>query len=389
MLFTPLYGFTYMTTIDNRQHNPPLQPERLPQRSLFSSSSPDSPPPPSVVVVERSCGVNAQGCNGGCCLLRRTLVQRIENEAKQRLSVKISKPLRVFQDQDEVGPCYNQDSGYNQSPYYSPSQSQQFDCCEVCGGPHFSSDCQTGNTPIYDQGPCYNQNYSDDQLLFYSSDHQQKFDYYEVCGGPHYCSDSQTRNQLVHEPSPAKENNRILEEILRTHMPNSPVVPKEPEGSNDYTEVMYDEEQFLKQQSIAPVTPPPLAYTPPPSVLAAMEPLDTILMGDEVISTITARGIDEFIKSSVDGLVPILRESELTLVNLDLECREQIDTLSMGDKEIDFNPSRDIEELEHLLSFDPVPVPREFDEPLGHSDLISRSFYVTFSNSLFDFNDDL
>ncbi|GKC53502.1 hypothetical protein Tco_1076247, partial [Tanacetum coccineum] len=112
---------------------------------------------------------------------------------------------------------------------------------------------------------------------------------------------------------------------------------------------------------IAPVTPLPLAYTPPPFVLATMEPLDTILMGDEVISTIPARGIDEFIKSSVDGLVPILRESELTLVNLDLECREHLDTLSMGDREIDFNPSRDIEELEHLLADDPVPVPMEFD----------------------------
>ncbi|GJZ15417.1 hypothetical protein Tco_0551094 [Tanacetum coccineum] len=36
----------------------------------------------------------------------------------------------------------------------------------------------------------------------------------------------------------------------------------------------------------------------------------------------------------------------------------------------------DIEELERLLADDPVPVPipRVFDEPLGHSDSISRSF---------------
>ncbi|GJW07704.1 hypothetical protein Tco_1570127 [Tanacetum coccineum] len=132
--------------------------------------------------------------------------------------------------------------------------------------------------------------------------------------------------------------------------------------------------------------------------LLTMEHSDTFLMGDEVISTILAKENDEFIKSSVDDLVPIPRESVVTLVCIDLECSmpidpplpctdvlgdtivdidlllgEHLDTLSTGDREIDFNPSRDIEELERLLVDDPVPVPRVFDEPLGHSDLISRS----------------
>ncbi|GKC29525.1 hypothetical protein Tco_1036819 [Tanacetum coccineum] len=144
-----------------------------------------------------------------------------------------------------------------------------------------------------------------------------------------------------------------------------------------------------------------------------MEPLDTFLMEDEVISTIPEREHDEFIKSSVDDLVPIPRESELTLDSTGLECSmpidpplpctdvlgdtivdidlllgEHVDTLSTGDREIDYNPSRDIEELERLLADDPVPVPRVFDEPLGNSDLMPRSYDVTFSNSLFDFNDD-
>ncbi|GJS56806.1 hypothetical protein Tco_0651590 [Tanacetum coccineum] len=99
------------------------------------------------------------------------------------------------------------------------------------------------------------------------------------------------------------------------------------------------------------------------------EPIDTLLMGDEVISTIPAREIDEFIKSSVDDLVPIPRESEVTSVSIDLEC----DTLLTGDWEIDFNPCRDIEELERLLANNSVPVQRVFDEPLGNSYLMSRS----------------
>ncbi|GJT52809.1 hypothetical protein Tco_0978966 [Tanacetum coccineum] len=107
-----------------------------------------------------------------------------------------------------------------------------------------------------------------------------------------------------------RENNRILEEMLRTQMPNSPVVLNEPEGSDDYTEVTYDKEKCLSDHYTAPVTPP--AYTPSIPFLATMEPTDTLLMGDEVISTIPARETDEFIKFSVDDFVLILRESEVT-----------------------------------------------------------------------------
>ncbi|GKF91695.1 hypothetical protein Tco_0275396 [Tanacetum coccineum] len=43
-----------------------------------------------------------------------------------------------------------------------------------------------------------------------------------------------------------------------------------------------------------------------------MKPTDTLLMGDEVISTTPTREINEFIKSSVDDLVPTPRESKVT-----------------------------------------------------------------------------
>ncbi|GJS39501.1 hypothetical protein Tco_0564544, partial [Tanacetum coccineum] len=183
-----------------------------------------------------------------------------------------------------------------------------FDCCESCGGPHYSNDCQAGNMPFYDQGPCYDQNFSDDQPPFYSSYQQQQFNCCEVCGGPYYSSDCQTRNQLVYEPNAVnnydfscfdqplqyhidqsppqdlildslmrtcRETNRILEEMLITQMPNSPVVLNEPEGGDDYTEATYDKEKCLSDHYTAPVTPP--AYTPSIPFLAIMEPTDTLL----------------------------------------------------------------------------------------------------------------
>ncbi|GJY87458.1 hypothetical protein Tco_0502086 [Tanacetum coccineum] len=293
---------------------------------------------------------------------------------------------------------------------------------------------------------------------------------------------------------------------------------REPEGSDDYTKVTYDKEQCLSDHNTALVTSP--AYTSSIPFLTTMGPADTLLMWDEVISTTPVREDDEFIKSSIDDLVPIPRESEVTsdsvlesdmpattpfpptydeevdfdinspfgeqvvdflienldvaglpmhlvkrlfshllknlsltkgmsdetlgadtkprsydvtfsnplfdfnddftlckdnllfdeefedissldhpeltpvideptllvtlplsctdvlgdaIVDIDLLLGEHLDTLSMGDREIDFNPNRDIEELERLLADDPVPVPRVFDEPLSNSDSMPRS----------------
>nr|GEV99469.1 NAC domain-containing protein [Tanacetum cinerariifolium] len=116
------------------------------------------------------------------------------------------------------------------------------------------------------------------------------------------------------------------------------------------------------------------------------KPLETLLMRDEVISTTPERENDKFINSIVDDLFPIPKEEEKLDINLPLG--EHLDTLSTRDREIDFNPSRDIEELDRLLADDPVPVPRVFDGPLGNSNSGPRSYDVTFSNPLFDFNDD-
>ncbi|GKB16415.1 hypothetical protein Tco_0850338, partial [Tanacetum coccineum] len=105
--------------------------------------------------------------------------------------------------------------------------------------------------------------------------------------------------------------NEIMELIRERYQIHEPPISfDEPEGSDDDMEVIFDEEQFLRQQSTAHITPSPLAYTPPPPCLATMEPLDALLIGDEFISTTPARENDEFIKSSVDYLVPLQRESE-------------------------------------------------------------------------------
>ncbi|GKB25374.1 hypothetical protein Tco_0864775 [Tanacetum coccineum] len=93
--------------------------------------------------------------------------------------------------------------------------------------------------------------------------------------------------------------------------------------------------------------------------------------------------------SSLDPpkLTPVIDESTLlvtlplpctdvlrdAIVDIDLPLGERLDTVSTGDRKIDFNPSRDIEELERLLDDVLVLVPRVLDDPLGNSDSMSRS----------------
>ncbi|GJU55793.1 hypothetical protein Tco_1229507 [Tanacetum coccineum] len=122
-----------------------------------------------------------------------------------------------------------------------------------------------------------------------------------------------------------------------------------------------------------------------------MEPLDTFLMGDEIISTIPAREIDEFIKSSVEDLAPIPRESEMfcpAILDID-SFLETFDTLSSGIWNL-LLILEDIEELERLLANNPIPIPKVtiflyFEQLLDEdtfSDLSLEALLPTKSSSL-------
>ncbi|GJU23851.1 hypothetical protein Tco_1157193 [Tanacetum coccineum] len=72
----------------------------------------------------------------------------------------------------------------------------------------------------------------------------------------------------------------------------------------------YDyEESTIPLNEIDSQIPPSIAITP---VLPTLEPEDSLIMGNEELSTIPEKESDEFIKSSVEDLVPIPSESEDT-----------------------------------------------------------------------------
>ncbi|GJZ69970.1 hypothetical protein Tco_0633520 [Tanacetum coccineum] len=108
------------------------------------------------------------------------------------------------------------------------------------------------------------------------------------------------------------------------------------------------EESTIPLNEIVSQIPPSIAIT---LVLLTMEPEDSLSMRDEHLNTIPEKESDKFIKSSVKDLVPIPSKSEDT---------------SESDSECDL-PSCD--------DFSPINIPE------GKS--------VTFSNPLFDSNDDI
>ncbi|GKC85068.1 hypothetical protein Tco_1140785 [Tanacetum coccineum] len=114
-----------------------------------------------------------------------------------------------------------------------------------------------------------------------------------------------------------------------------------------------DDDDYDYKESAIPLNesdsqiPPSNAITP---VLPTLEPKDSLIMGNKELSIIHEKESDEFIKSSVEDLVPIPSESEDT---------------SESDSDCDLPSCED---------FSPINVSKEKS--------------VTFSNPLFDLNDD-
>nr|GFC30809.1 hypothetical protein [Tanacetum cinerariifolium] len=77
-----------------------------------------------------------------------------------------------------------------------------------------------------------------------------------------------------------------------------------------------DEESTIPLNEIISQIPSSIVIT---TVLPTMEPEDSLIIGDKDLCTILEKESDEFIKSSVKDLVPILRESEDTS-DSDEEC---------------------------------------------------------------------
>nr|GEZ89732.1 hypothetical protein [Tanacetum cinerariifolium] len=93
-----------------------------------------------------------------------------------------------------------------------------------------------------------------------------------------------------------------------------------PEPLRRFNSICYDdgddEDSTIPLNEIVSQIPPSIAIT---LVLSTVEPEDSLIMGDDDLCTIPEKKLNEFIKSSVEDLVLIPRESEDT-TDSDKEC---------------------------------------------------------------------
>ncbi|GKC88251.1 hypothetical protein Tco_1148900 [Tanacetum coccineum] len=169
------------------------------------------------------------------------------------------------------------------------------------------------------------------------------------------CQQEQAANLSTHTPEPSRRFNFIYDD------------------DDD------DEERTIPFNEIISQLPPSIAITP---VLPTMEPEDSLIMRDENLSTLPEKESDEFIKSSVEDLVPIPSKSEDTSDN-GSEC----DLLFCDD-----SPPLDVLGGNYVTFFNPLfDANDDFtygdDESLTEEDVLEENFKI-YLNPLFEFDEE-
>nr|GEW03125.1 putative reverse transcriptase domain-containing protein [Tanacetum cinerariifolium] len=176
--------------------------------------------------------------------------------------------------------CYfgNENSfAYNSTPnfvddspnVFNPSPQPPTYSYEFCGNDaHYSHDYPPQVMFIYNPEPCYNQDFNFPQNF---QSFQQQYPCCKSCRGPHETFQCQQKIPIYYDDDDDEESSTSLRDIIIYELPSC------------------------------------IAITP---VLSTKEPNDSLIIRDEHLDTILEKESDEFIKSSVENLVPNPSESE-------------------------------------------------------------------------------
>ncbi|GJY49500.1 hypothetical protein Tco_0439456 [Tanacetum coccineum] len=263
--------------------------------------------------------------------------------------------------------CYNQDFNFPQDFH---DFQQQYLCCENCGGPHETYQCQPMNEDYYhEQNSCYDYNsFGFDQ--FQPPQHT----------GNHPIFNDQ--NDFLISQNKLMEQLTSIRDIVGQYIQNKVKekrIEEEQAAKDRYWKihVCYDDDD--NEESSIPLKyiiifelPPCVAITP---VLFTEEPVDSLIMEDGNLNTILETESDELIKSSVEDLVQILSESEDSFEG---EC---------------YLPPYDDSSKNHDLTFsNPLfDIDEDFtssDESFSEEDVPNENFRI-FSNPLFDLDEEI
>nr|GEW75035.1 hypothetical protein [Tanacetum cinerariifolium] len=208
------------------------------------------------------------------------------------------------------------------------------------------------------------------------------------------CSIVGYKNEFVHDPNPLPYDN-TLEFSYQPPQHHVDTYSCELCGNDshygtagDLMKVFNGDDDYDYKESTLPLNeinsqiPPFIVITTYPPVLPTEDPEDSLKMGNEEFSTIPEKESDEFIKSSVEDLVPILSESE------DTSESESVCILPSCD---DFSPIDVLEEKAVTFSNPLFNSNDDFissdDESLSDEDVTEDNMKI-YSNPLIEFDDE-
>ncbi|GJV19312.1 hypothetical protein Tco_1368332, partial [Tanacetum coccineum] len=260
-------------------------------------------------------------------------------------------------------PCYNQDFNFPQDFH---DFQQQYLCCENCGGPHETFQCQPMNEDYYhEQNPCYDSNsfgFDQFQPPQYTVNHPIFNAQNEFLNSQNKLMEQMTSmcdmvGQLIQKK---EEEKRIEEEqAAKDRYWKIPVCYDDDD----------DEESSIPLKDIISELPPCVAITPD------SPKTNSLIMEDEHLDTIPETESDELIKSSVEDLVQIPSESE-----------------DSSEGECDLPPYDDSLKNHDLTFSNPLfDIDKDFtssDESFSKEDIPNENFKI-FSNPLFDLDEEI
>ncbi|GKD53361.1 hypothetical protein Tco_1286748 [Tanacetum coccineum] len=258
-------------------------------------------------------------------------------------------------------PCYNQDFNFPQNFH---NFQQQYLCCENCGGPHETFQCQPMNQSYYEPNPCYDSNsfgFDQFQPPQYTVNHPIFNAQNELFNSQNKLMEQLTSVcDMVGQYIQKKEEEKRIEEeqAAKARYWKIPVC---------YDDDDDEERSIPLKDTIISGLPPCVAITP---ALSTEEPIDSLIIENEHLDTILETELDGFITSSVENLVQNPSESE-DFSDIESECDmpvcDNFTTFSnlLFDANDDFSSSDD-------ESFSDEDVPNEiYSNPLFDEEIIS------------------
>nr|GFC16553.1 hypothetical protein [Tanacetum cinerariifolium] len=209
----------------------------------------------------------------------------------------------------EPEPGYIQN--YNSYPHDSSSFPQQYPCCDDCEVTHKPSQCQPKNHDCHhEQNSCYDSNslgFDQSQPYQYTVNHPIFSAQHDLLGSQKKLN--MTLTKVTEQMTSLTSLCELACKIVQKNLEEKQLEEEQAVKAQSWKFlVCYDDDDdeegynFLNDNTISEL--------PPYSAVTPTEPIDSLIMGDEHLNTITATKSDEFIKSCVENLVPIPSESE-------------------------------------------------------------------------------